>query len=92
MTSIRIQRLLIVFLAPVLLAAVVPFALAQANGRLYRLHDPTPERRALADAAIDQAMRLQPDLPEVHLAYAILLYHGYRDYERARVQLRIELV
>ena len=64
-------------------------ALAQANGRLYRLHDPTPERRALADAAIDQAMRLQPDLPEVHLAYAILLYHGYRDYERARVQLAI---
>jgi tetratricopeptide (TPR) repeat protein len=64
-------------------------ALAQANGRLYRLHDPTPERRALGDAAIDQAMRLQPDLPEVHLAYAILLYHGYRDYEGARVQLAI---
>ena len=64
-------------------------ALAQANSRLYRLHDPTPERRALADAAIDQAMRLQPDLPEVHLAHAILLYHAYRDYERARVQLAI---
>jgi hypothetical protein len=33
-------------------------------------------------------MRLQPDLPEVHLAYAIQLY-SYRDYERARVQLAI---
>jgi TolB-like protein/Tfp pilus assembly protein PilF len=64
-------------------------ALAQANGRLYRLHDPTPERRALGDAAIDQAMRLQSDLPEVHLAYAVLLYHGYRDYEGAHVQLAI---
>ena len=50
-------------------------ALAQAHDRLYLLHDPTPERRALADVAIEQAMRLQPDLPEVHLAYAILLYH-----------------
>ena len=64
-------------------------ALAQAHGRLYRLHDPTPERRALADVAIEQAMRLQPNLPEVHLAYAILLYHLDRDYERARVQLAI---
>jgi serine/threonine protein kinase/Tfp pilus assembly protein PilF len=64
-------------------------ALAEAHGRLYRVHDPTPERRALADGAIEQAMRLQPDLPEVHLAYAVLLSNGYRDYERARVQLAI---
>jgi serine/threonine protein kinase/Flp pilus assembly protein TadD len=64
-------------------------ASAQAHGLLYRLHDPTSERRALGDAAIDQAMRLQPDLPEVHLAYAIHLYLAYRDYERARVQLSI---
>jgi serine/threonine protein kinase/Tfp pilus assembly protein PilF len=64
-------------------------ALAEAHGRLYRVHDQTPERRALADAAIEQAMRLQPNLPEVHLAYAVLLSNGYRDYERARVQLAI---
>jgi tetratricopeptide (TPR) repeat protein len=56
---------------------------------LYRFHDPTPERRALGDAAIDHARRLQPDLPEVHLAYAMYLYLGYRDYKRARVQLAI---
>jgi len=31
-TSIRIQRLLVVFVAPALLAAAVPFALAQTNG------------------------------------------------------------
>jgi serine/threonine protein kinase/Tfp pilus assembly protein PilF len=64
-------------------------ASAQAHGLLYRLHDPTSERRTLGDRAIDQAMRLQPDLPEVHLAYATHLYLGYRDYERARVQLAI---
>ena len=64
-------------------------AAAHAHGLLYRFHDPTPERRALADAAIDQAIRLQPDLPEVHLAYASHLYLIYRDYKRARVQLAI---
>jgi serine/threonine protein kinase/Tfp pilus assembly protein PilF len=64
-------------------------ASVQAHGLLYRFYDPTPERRAWGDAAIDRAMRLQPDLPEVHLAYAIHLYNGYRDYDRARVQLAI---
>ena len=36
-------------------------------------------------------MRLQPDLPEVRLAYAFHLYfgYGYPDYERAREQLAI---
>jgi TolB-like protein/Tfp pilus assembly protein PilF len=64
-------------------------ASAQAHDLVYRFQDPTAEQRALADAAIDQAMRLQPDLPEVHLAYANHLYLGYRDYARARVQLAI---
>jgi serine/threonine protein kinase/Tfp pilus assembly protein PilF len=64
-------------------------ALAEAHSRFYRLHEPTPERRALADAAIEQAMHLEPNLPEVHLAYAIVLSNGYRNYERARLQLAI---
>lgn len=64
-------------------------AAAHAHGLLYRFHDPTLERRALGDAAIDHAMRLQPDLPEVHLAYAMHLYLSYRDYKRARLQLEI---
>jgi TolB-like protein/Tfp pilus assembly protein PilF len=62
---------------------------AYAHGLLYRFHDPTSERRALADAAIGHAMRLQPDLPEAHLAYGDHLYLCYRDYKRARVQLAI---
>jgi serine/threonine protein kinase len=70
------------------------FALAycastQAHDLIYSSYDPTPERRSLGDAAISQALRLQPDLPEAHLAYARHLYFTYHDHERARVQLAI---
>jgi Tfp pilus assembly protein PilF len=51
--------------------------------------DPTPERRALAEAAINEALALEPDLPEVHRAYARHLYDGYSDYDKARAQLAI---
>jgi hypothetical protein len=42
---------------------------AKAHDFLYfdRL-DHTPARRALGDAAVNEALRLRPDLPEVHLA------------------------
>jgi serine/threonine protein kinase/tetratricopeptide (TPR) repeat protein len=64
--------------------------LARANGLLYVL-DPSPERRPLGEAAIKSALHLQPDLPEVHLAYAYHLSYGYDDqaYGRAREQLAI---
>jgi serine/threonine protein kinase/Tfp pilus assembly protein PilF len=58
-----------------------------ANAQAYEFGDRTPERRAAADAAMKAALELQPDLPEVHLAYTLYLYWIYRDYERARVQL-----
>ena len=63
--------------------------LAKAHNFLYRTTGPTPERSALVDEAINNAMRLQPDLPEDHFVYAINLYQVHRDYERARVQLAI---
>ena len=64
--------------------------IAKAHDYLYfdRI-DHTPERRALGDAAVNEAVRLRPDLPEVHLALAFHLYACYRDYERARVQIAI---
>jgi serine/threonine protein kinase len=70
------------------------FALAycgavHAHDLLYVSFDPTQARRALADTAIETALRLQPDLPDVHLAYGYHLYFCYRDYERASVQLAI---
>jgi TolB-like protein/Flp pilus assembly protein TadD len=71
--------------------------LANAHDYLYNgnfdktngVFDKTPERRALGDAAIDQALRLRPDLPEVHLAAAFHRYACYRDYQGARVQIAI---
>jgi serine/threonine protein kinase/Flp pilus assembly protein TadD len=51
--------------------------------------DHTQERRALGDAAVNEALRIRPDLPEVHLAAAFHLYRCYRDFERARVQIAI---
>jgi serine/threonine protein kinase/tetratricopeptide (TPR) repeat protein len=64
-------------------------AAAVAHSDLYHYGDQTSERRASADAAMNSALRLQPDLPKVRLTYALYLYHCYRDYERARVQLAI---
>jgi TolB-like protein/Tfp pilus assembly protein PilF len=65
--------------------------LAEAHGLIYFETTPTPERRALADAAMNRALALEPDLPEVHLAYARHLYRCYRDYERAREQFAIAI-
>jgi serine/threonine protein kinase len=64
-------------------------ASAQARDSLYFMYDPTLEQRALGDAAVNSALGLQPDLPEVRLVYAERLYLVYRDYDRARVQLAI---
>jgi serine/threonine protein kinase len=64
-------------------------AAANAHDMLYMVYDQTSERRALGDTAIDNALRVQPDLPEAHLAFATHLYRTYRDYKRARVQLAI---
>ena len=51
--------------------------------------DHTPEGRALGDAAVNEALRLRPDLSEVHLAVAFHLFTCYRDFERASVQIAI---
>ncbi|HEX4202437.1 MAG TPA: protein kinase, partial [Chthoniobacterales bacterium] len=61
----------------------------RAQDLLYVSFDQSQNRRAQADTAIATALRLQPDLPEVHLAYAYHLYFCYRDYERASAQLAI---
>jgi serine/threonine protein kinase len=64
--------------------------IAKAHDYLYSDRvDHTPERRALGDAAVNEALRLRPDLSEVHLAAAFHLYTCYRDFERARVQIAI---
>ena len=52
-------------------------------------YDHTPARREMANAAIQNALRLQPDSGEVHLALAEYAFHGLRDYDRARAELDI---
>jgi tetratricopeptide (TPR) repeat protein len=64
--------------------------LARAHDITYFLgFDHTPARLALADAAVQAALRLRPNAGEAHLALAQHLYWGYRDYDRARQELAI---
>jgi TolB-like protein/predicted Ser/Thr protein kinase len=66
--------------------------LAEAHDELFfQSGDRTPNRLALAKAAIDSAFRLKPDSGEAHLALAAHFYHGYLDYDRARDELAIAL-
>jgi serine/threonine protein kinase/tetratricopeptide (TPR) repeat protein len=62
--------------------------LAYTHDQLYFLgFDHSPARLALAEAAIQAALRLRPDAGETHLARAENLYRGYLDYEGALAEL-----
>jgi len=65
--------------------------LAYAHESLYatRGSDHTPARLALAEAAVQAATRLRPDAAETHLARALYLYNGLRDYAGALAELQI---
>jgi TolB-like protein/Tfp pilus assembly protein PilF len=64
--------------------------LALAHETLYAVFDDhTPDRLALAEAALQSATRLRPDAAETHLARAQYLYYGRRDYAGALAELEI---
>jgi len=64
--------------------------LARVRGQIYWLgFDHTQARLESVNAAVQTALRLQPDAGEPHLALADYHYHGFRDYERARSELAI---
>ena len=64
--------------------------LAYAHDHLYFLGiDHTPGRLALAEAAVNTAVRLRPDAGEAHVARAEHLYRGYLDYDKALAELEI---
>jgi serine/threonine protein kinase/Tfp pilus assembly protein PilF len=65
--------------------------LAYAHEQLYAVYgtDHTPARLALAEAALQAAVRLRPDAGETHLARAQYLYYGRRDYAGALAELAI---
>ena len=66
--------------------------LSHIESWIYYLFDPTPERLAKATVTTSKAMRLQPDLPESHLAAGYLAYYGNRDYARALAEFEIARV
>jgi TolB-like protein/Flp pilus assembly protein TadD len=63
--------------------------LSMAESWLYHSSDPLPAWREKARLNADEALRLQPDLPEGHLALGFSYYYGDRDYERALAQFEI---
>jgi serine/threonine-protein kinase len=68
--------------------ALAYYQLAHAHDQIYwNGYDHTPERIAMADAAIDALRRLRPDAGETHLARAKHFYWVFLDYDRAREQL-----
>ena len=57
--------------------------LARLESFIYHGPDRVPARINKARAAAAEALRLQPDLPEGHMALGNCYYYGDRDYERA---------
>src|SRR5881227_863248 len=49
----------------------------------YHTFDPTPARKEKAQAAAAEALRLQSNLPEAHLAMGFYYYYCERDYQGA---------
>src|SRR5437667_6785596 len=70
------------------------FALAlawysQLESWIVHTYDPTRERREKARALAEQALQLQPDLPEAHLAMGFSPYYGNNDFEAALKEFEI---
>src|SRR6266702_3826477 len=63
--------------------------LSMVESWIYHSFDPTPARRDKARLTADEALRLQPDLPEGHLALGFSYYYGDRDYQRALAEFEI---
>src|SRR6266436_1248670 len=63
--------------------------LSMVQSWLYHEAEPTPARREKARLNADESLRLQPNLPEGHLALGFSYYYGERDYERALAEFEI---
>jgi TolB-like protein/Flp pilus assembly protein TadD len=63
--------------------------LSMLESWIYHSFDPTTSRREKARLNANEALRLQPDLPEAHLALGFSYYYGDRDYERALAEFDI---
>jgi TolB-like protein/Tfp pilus assembly protein PilF len=70
------------------------FALAlarysQLESWILHIFNPTRERRQKARVLAEQALQLQPDLPEAHLAMGFSYYYGDNNYDAAQKEFEI---
>src|SRR5262245_16357327 len=63
--------------------------LSMVQSWMYHEFDPTPARREKARLNAVESLRLQPNLPEGHLALGFSYYYGDRDYERGLAEFEI---
>ena len=63
--------------------------LSMVQSWIYHSFEPTQARREKARLNADESLRLQPNLPEGHLALGNSYYYGDRDYERALAEFEI---
>src|SRR4029453_16571797 len=63
--------------------------LSTVESWIYHSFDPTPVHRDKARLSANESLRLQPDLPEGHLALGFSYYYGDRDYDRALKEMEI---
>ncbi len=63
--------------------------LSMVESWIYHSFEPTPPRREKARFNADESLRLEPNLPEGHLALGFSYYYGDRDYERALAEFEI---
>src|SRR5215469_15991795 len=63
--------------------------LSTVESSIYHTFEPIPARRQKARLNADESLRLQPNLPEGHLALGMSYYYGDRDYERALAEFEI---
>jgi len=62
---------------------------SQLQSWFFHTVEPTRERRQKARALAEQALQLQPDLPEAHLAMGQSYYYGDNNYEAAQKEFEI---
>jgi TolB-like protein/Tfp pilus assembly protein PilF len=62
---------------------------SQLESWIFHALNSTPGRREKARALAEQALRLEPDLPEAHLAMGFSYYYGDNDYDAALKEFKI---
>src|SRR5450631_3172898 len=63
--------------------------LSHIESWIFHSFDPSAARRAKARTLAEQALKLQPNLPEAHLALGYCYYYGDLDYDRALSEFKI---